>query len=119
MKVLISQLHLLRDACREAEEVEEEGGRGEEEDLGEWGVMDGICEGVKSVELGGEEEEGDDVGEGGGPREWTETEKQLAEPSIQLVKVGNSYTLQERCFILYIISWSFTILPSPFLTAGL
>ena len=97
MKVLISQLHLLRDACREAEEVEEEGGRGEEEDLGDWGVMDGICEGVKSVELGGEEEEGDDVGEGGGPREWTETEKQLAEPSIQLVKVGNSYTLQESC----------------------
>ena len=83
VKELLSQLHLIRDGCREVEEVAAVRGRG----VG-WGGggggggdVDEISEGVESVQLGGE-------GGCDGPREWNKREEPLAEPCVNLVKVS-------------------------------
>ena len=83
MKDILTQLHLVRDGCREAEEVTMARGRGEGWGGGtSGGEIGDLCEGVEEVKLG-EEVEG-----GGGPREWDEREKQLAEPCVDLIKVS-------------------------------
>ena len=98
VKDILSQLHLVRDGCREAEQVAvgrggwEGWGEGETSATGEIGE---ICEGVQEVKLGGKEAaEGGEGGGGGGggggegSREWNEREKQLAEPCVDLIKVS-------------------------------
>lgn len=85
VKVLLSQLQLIRDGCREAEEVQAERGRGEEWGEGKGGVEE-ICEGVRGVQV-------DSEGECDGPQEWTERERQLAEPCIQLIKVHSRISI--------------------------
>ena len=81
VKDILTQLHLVRDGCREAEQVAVVRGRGE--GWGGGGVTSGkigeLCEGVQEVKLGGG---------GEGPREWNEREKQLAEPCVDLIKVS-------------------------------
>ena len=88
VKDILTQLHLVRDGCREAEEVAMARGRGEGWGEGGGGTSGGeigdLCEGVEEVKLG-EEGEG-----GGGPREWDEREKQLTEPCVDLIKVSNA-----------------------------
>ena len=91
VKDILTQLHLVRDGCREAEQVAVVRGRGEgwggrrSDKWGDWGggVTSGeigeLCEGVQEVKLGGG---------GEGPREWNEREKQLVEPCVDLIKVS-------------------------------
>lgn len=104
VKVLLAQLQLLRDGCREAEEMEAEGGRGEDWGEVEGGVS-GLCEDVRGVQLGGGGEECE------GPREWTDREKQLVVPYIQLVKVTTKIYLP-YC-LLHHLPFSL-LLPLPF-----
>ena len=67
VKDILTQLHLVRDGCQEAEQVAVIRGRGE--GWGGGGVTSGeigeLCEGVQEVKLGGG---------GEGPREWNERE---------------------------------------------
>ena len=81
VKDVLSQLHLVRDGCREADQVAAVRGRGEGWGGTDSGDIGDICEGVQEVKLG---EEGGGVGQ----REWNDREKQLAEPYVDLIKVG-------------------------------
>ena len=84
--------------------MEAEGGRGEDWGEVEGGVS-GLCEDVRGVQLGGGGEECE------GPREWTDREKQLVVPYIQLVKVTTKIYLP-YCLLHHL---PFPLTPSPFL----
>ena len=87
----MAELHLLRDACREAEGVVEDKGRRVVDE--EWGDEDVLGEGVRRIELSGKEGESEnetgDLGDGAdfSHLEWTAEEMQLATPCAELVKV--------------------------------
>ena len=90
MKDILTQLHLVRDGCREAEQVAVVRGRGE--GWGGGGVTSGeigeLCEGVQEVKLGGG---------GEGPREWNEREKQLAESCVDLISIVRYFLIPRIC----------------------
>ena len=89
MKETLSQLHLVRDGCNEAELVEAVQGKGEGLGGMASGEVGALCEGVQEVKLGG----GRRVE---GPREWNARERQLAQSCVGLIKVSSQTHTQRR-----------------------